>query len=34
MATLPEMLARAGEFVELGVELERSIVNDDSLWEP
>ena len=33
MATLPEMLALAGEFIELGVEFERPIVNYDSLWE-
>lgn len=33
MATLPEMLALAGEFIELGVEFERPIVNYESLWE-
>ena len=33
MATLPEMLALAGEFIELGVEFERPIVNYASLWE-
>lgn len=33
MASLPEMLALAGEFVELGVEFERPIVNYSSLWE-
>lgn len=33
MATLPEMLALAGEFVELGVVFERPIVNYLSLWE-
>lgn len=33
MSTLPEMLALAGEFVELGVQFERPIVNYPSLWE-
>lgn len=33
MASLPEMLALAGEFVELGCVFERPIVNYRSLWE-
>lgn len=33
MATLPEMLALAGEFISLGVSFERPIVNYDCLWQ-
>ena len=33
MASLPEMLALAGEFIELGVRFERPIVNYTALWQ-
>lgn len=33
MGSLPEMLALAGEFVAMGVEFERPIVNYEQLWQ-
>jgi quinol monooxygenase YgiN len=33
MATLPEMSALAKEFIALGVEFERPIINYPALWE-
>jgi hypothetical protein len=32
MASLPEMLAQAGIFVEAGVQFERPITNHETLW--